>query len=922
MDNLNVSQLLIVPTRTSFELTEGRTKNRQARTGAAPRCCHQHSGVMVGLAQPPHGSAQRRINQQRADPNDYLMRGGFHSYEQKVLQMNRAAVQDLRAASDALAAELIRCKSAAEEERMEARAVATRAELEHNTTASKLMLIQERLGEEMRGRHDLERQQHHRLKEIQRRFKEEHAARTAAESDLLQARQQVAIAERSLDVLGEERAGLLDLQVGAQAVQRQAQLITVSGPAAQQREQAGGHGRADSALIAELRGRVAGVETRLECEQAARQEHGARATACEAQLRVTSARCTELSAAAAEAEGRARSTAARSELLDDEAVALRHSLALERDAGAVAREGLAKLQAELAALQAGSLLLAAQASAERNELERVRRDWSVLTQTDESRRAELAALREAGVHTAAQLARGSAAEQRLTQDLDSVQQQLDRLQRSSTLESQEAAERAGAEVARTGGEVAQLGGEVAQLGLRLRLSQESGAQLQREAAAFEHQALHYQTVFREHGERGRQAALLQASLQRAEFTLLEASTLHASQLELWRAEATEVAQAAAKWKQRAILLQEKVDSTSSRTTELELSLGGLSERATSAEQERARLQEVVQTLDAKIQLSHREGASLRQQLNEALASGNVAGHAADSARGELAARDMQLDTLNIRVSQEAGRAAALRTEIAAMTAHHAKEMEAHSRRLTSVTAAVQQEERRRGGAEEELLRLRAAIGEVSVLVCASHRQEDTRLRPSPTSRPLAAPTPTPAPLPPAPTPLPRPAVHGGAALERYLQAAAAESRVYHSSGGRPDPDPDPQQRHARRLAVDVAATWFDCASGLVSELEVPDLSFLSATSQGIPQPGATRPAHPPATAAAATAFSRNLPTIRTPTPTPTATTTAAAAAAAAAVHSLTRVTLTTNATTAAAAAAATWAVRPEMTRLDLQPSQS
>lgn len=70
-------------------------------------------------------------------------------------------------------------------------------------------------------------------------------------------------------------------------------------------------------------------------------------------------------------------------------------------------------------------------------------------------------------------------------------------------------ERAGAEVARTGGEVAQLGGEVAQLGLRLRLSQESGAQLQREAAAFEHQALHYQTVFREHGERGRQAALLQ-----------------------------------------------------------------------------------------------------------------------------------------------------------------------------------------------------------------------------------------------------------------------------------------------------------------------------------------------------------------------------------------------------------------------------
>lgn len=40
--------------------------------------------------------------------------------------------------------------------------------------------------------------------------------------------------------------------------------------------------------------------------------------------------------------------------------------------------------------------------------------------------------------------------------------------------------------------------------------------------------------------------------------LAEAVTSHNAQLEMWRAEATEVAQAASKWKQRAVLLQQQV----------------------------------------------------------------------------------------------------------------------------------------------------------------------------------------------------------------------------------------------------------------------------------------------------------------------------------------------------------------------------
>ena len=50
----------------------------------------------------------------------------------------------------------------------------------------------------------------------------------------------------------------------------------------------------------------------------------------------------------------------------------------------------------------------------------------------------------------------------------------------------------------------------------------------------------------------------QSSLRQKEALLAEALASHSSQLEMWRAEATEVAQAASKWKQRALLLQAQV----------------------------------------------------------------------------------------------------------------------------------------------------------------------------------------------------------------------------------------------------------------------------------------------------------------------------------------------------------------------------
>eukprot|EP00967_Tisochrysis_lutea_P070855 scaffold93705_cov19-Tisochrysis_lutea.AAC.2 len=68
---------------------------------------------------------------------------------------------------------------------------------------------------------------------------------------------------------------------------------------------------------------------------------------------------------------------------------------------------------------------------------------------------------------------------------------------------------------------------------------------------------------------------LQSSLRQKEAVLAEAVTSHNAQLEMWRAEATDVAQAASKWKQRALLLQQQVWSVArARCTCVCLCVGG------------------------------------------------------------------------------------------------------------------------------------------------------------------------------------------------------------------------------------------------------------------------------------------------------------------------------------------------------------
>jgi hypothetical protein len=49
------------------------------------------------------------------DPRNYLIRGGQRAFESKIIAMNKAAIQDLRTANDALANELLRYKGLFEE---------------------------------------------------------------------------------------------------------------------------------------------------------------------------------------------------------------------------------------------------------------------------------------------------------------------------------------------------------------------------------------------------------------------------------------------------------------------------------------------------------------------------------------------------------------------------------------------------------------------------------------------------------------------------------------------------------------------------------------------------------------------------------------------------------------------------------------
>eukprot|EP00798_Chlamydomonas_sp_ICE-L_P029222 gene29222-5726_t len=288
--------------------------------------------------------------------HNFLMKAGNRAYQHQIDQMKAAAASDLRSTNDALATELVRCRATAEERS-----------------------ARERVEVESKARQDMELQQQHRMKEIQKRFREEHSGRSAAETECVQLRQMREMLELKTTSLEAEcvlhRESVAELRSNSSRLE-----ATVA---------------AHAAVVAELRSRLTSADSKLETEQAARLDAQTRLRAVEVQLAVAQERNDELSKNLSEAESKRRSASSRVTLLQDDVSSLANQLSMEKESSGHVREGAAKLQKELTQLQAASALAATASVADKSELERLHRELHESHKHCDSLSSTLSEVREA-----------------------------------------------------------------------------------------------------------------------------------------------------------------------------------------------------------------------------------------------------------------------------------------------------------------------------------------------------------------------------------------------------------------------------------------------------------------------------------------------------------------------------------------------
>ncbi|GLC69632.1 hypothetical protein PLESTF_000856900 [Pleodorina starrii] len=642
-----------------------------------------------------------------------------------MMSISKSSLQELRTANAVLADELVKARSGSDQVRDQLR--------EKESSIEALQATIDRLE---KARRLVDKKHLLQLKELNRRYKEEQAQRLARESECAHLRAGKDVLVQQMDSIQEERAQLMDL-LNAQRSNGSRLEATIA---------------ADAATIAELRSRVQSAESRLDDEVAARQELFGRHKALEADLKLATERHSALAVSSSDAEGRVRAAVSKSQLLEDELGAVKKALQAEKAAFAAERERAISLQSDLTALQTSTQMAAAAAAADTTELERLRGQSEQLASANEGLRGEVARLREEVLHLTAQGVATQAGSQNLQQQRDELQQQL-----SSTQESMERLERDLREQAAARARAAQEEAaarhrahaeelaarlkarekaweedrtatqraheeelsrkdmELLEVRERMREAQSSVAELAAEVATFKFQGERYAEVFRENEELKQRLAKADETITARDASLAEAAASHAAQLELWKAEANEVAQAASKWKQRCTALQAQLDARESETDTAEQELRTLATKLTASEAERMKLQEALAGVESKLNLASQESISYRAQLSDVLVSHQSASRHVETVQQDLQLRDLQLNKLNQSLNEEAARAAQLRHELAAAVSQHAKagwecpELDAKRRALDDLTDQLHEAERARAIAQAQADSLREKV---------------------------------------------------------------------------------------------------------------------------------------------------------------------------------------------------------------------
>ena len=215
-------------------------------------------------------------------------------------------------------------------------------------------------------------------------------------------------------------------------------------------------------------------------------------------------------------------------------------------------------------------------------------------------------------------------------------------------------------------EIEQLQSQGASLQQQLLLSRAEEKRLSSELETIASQAENEQVarVFKEREILAQKLAQAEEAINLKDAMLAEALTSNTAQLELWRAEAAEVASACGKWKQRAILCERQMDSVKKDLSTTQEALSQASDRSSTDSAVVARLKEQLYLLEQKATSSTSDSKFLARQLQDTINSHQKQSQQLESQMADNENIQRQRDEFRLKANEETHKASALRSKLA------------------------------------------------------------------------------------------------------------------------------------------------------------------------------------------------------------------------------------------------------------------
>ncbi|KAK9803426.1 hypothetical protein WJX72_011695 [[Myrmecia] bisecta] len=657
------ASIVIVPTTTSYELDKPRRtktavpkKKRPSSAGSSQLCGASYATRNFLLT-----GGGRSIDQQREDQLNYL---------------NRAAIKDLRSANTALANELTRLRTGSSQEMNGMRQELANFAAELKAEQERTVQARERLAEETHAREELELKCHDRIKELQKRLRDEHILRTNAEHEVKSLKGHAAAYKQKLSESQTEASRASQLAAELEAERRTHQE----------------------------------AKARLEAEVQAKRELWEKHSEMEGLVKVLTDRANHLSDALREADGTAANLAGLCHLTA-EVAQLHSSLEAERSALAASRSESARMAQQLSEYEGAQALHIAQEA----ECERLHSDLENARMKIASYQKEVELLEADRKKVADKAKEAKHALKVRDVELDVTREELDKLRQSS--EKQIGKLRAEYEEKKK----ALLGSDEHLQAAKEKLERR-GQEVQSLANQLADKAERCELLTRQRDELTAVLAKADTKLQEREEEVhsLRRQLGNASDEVVMLRHRLEQLQAQLDTKERDLCKRE------SKVKELMESLRVMTERLassqTSSSNDRSRLEEHVSTLEARLQQANLDVNQMREALD-------VAERSKHNATTQLAIHKDDIARLRCQLSDEQTRAAKLRAELATIESSHSKELESKSRMVADVVAAMQAEEKAKLEAQQEAqqYRRRAADLEANMsdTVGAKQRAEDS-----------------------------------------------------------------------------------------------------------------------------------------------------------------------------------------------------